>query len=296
MPSARPASRTAPRPALISAAGAVVLRPGRDVLLVHRPKYDDWSFPKGKLERGEHVTAAAVREVQEETGLRVRLGRPLASQTYPTSKGRKTVRYWVARTVDTDDVSGYAANAEIDEVAWLPVDKAARLLTYPHDRDTLAEALEYPKRTEALIVLRHANSRARSSWHGEDPLRPLLMTGHRQSERLAPVLAAYDVRRVMTSSSTRCVDTVAPYASTAGIEMELLDRLSEESSRPRKVRKLVTAAVDVLEEFGPTVVCSHRPVLPEVFEALGLEDPGLEKGELLVVHLRRGEIVAVERH
>ena len=280
----------------IQAAGAVVLRRGLDVLLVHRPKYDDWSFPKGKLERGEHVTAAAVREVQEETGLRVRLGRPLSGQGYATAKGRKSVHYWVARAVDDDDVSSYPANGEIDDVVWVPVDKAARILTYLHDRRTLAEALERPKRTRTLIVLRHAESRARRTWRQDDQLRPLLMAGHRQSERISHVLAAYDVRRVMTSPSVRCVDTVAPYCRTTGTEAELVDLLSEEEVRPRRLRKLVRATMETLDASGPTVLCTHRPVLPEVFDAIGLEDPGLEKGELLVVHLRRDKVVSVERH
>ena len=283
-------------PREIVAAGAVVLRPGRQVLLVHRPKYDDWSFPKGKLDRGEHITAAAVREVVEETGLRVRLGRPLADQHYPTSKGRKRVHYWTARVVDGDDVSRYVPNAEIDDVEWVPVEKAARLLTYPHDRDTLAEALEHPKRTRTLVVLRHAEARARGTWRAADRLRPLLATGHRQAERLAPVLDAYGVRRVVTSGSTRCADTVAPYCRLTGIEPELVDRLSEEDARPRRVRALVRDIVATLGDSGPTVVCSHRPVLPAIFEALGLKDPGLEKGEMLVAHLRQDRVVAVERH
>src|SRR3954453_16132557 len=120
MASARPASsdRSVDR-RRITAAGAVVLRSGRQVLLVHRPKYDDWSFPKGKLERGEHVTAAAVREVLEETGLRVRLGRPLPNQTCPPTKGRKPLPYRIARGAGDGDVSGYLANDEIDEVAWI---------------------------------------------------------------------------------------------------------------------------------------------------------------------------------
>jgi 8-oxo-dGTP pyrophosphatase MutT (NUDIX family)/phosphohistidine phosphatase SixA len=283
-------------PRKITSAGAVVLRPGAEVLLVHRPKYDDWSFPKGKLDRGEHATAAAVREVAEETGLRVRLGRPLRSQSYWTGKAEKIVHYWAARAVDADDVSGYVANDEIDEVAWVPAAKAVRLLTYPHDRETLAEALEHPKRTRTIVVLRHAESRARQSWHGADRLRPLVVAGQRQSERLVPVLAAYDVRRVITSSSTRCVESVAPYCRAAGIEPELHDLLSEEDGKPGKLRKLVRAAVETLKRSGPTLLCSHRPVLPVVFEALGLEDPELEKGELLVVHLRRGRVVATERH
>jgi 8-oxo-dGTP diphosphatase len=122
------------------------------------------------------------------------------------------------------------------------------------------------------------------------------MTGHRQSERLTHVLAAYDVRRVMTSSSVRCADTVAPYCRTTGAEPELLDLLSEEDVHRRKLRKLVRAAVEVVGETGPTVICTHRPVLPDVFEALGLEDPGLEKAEMVVVHLRHGQVVSVERH
>ncbi|GAB7002772.1 NUDIX hydrolase [Nocardioides sp. AN3] len=280
----------------ILAAGAVVLRPGRDVLLVHRPKYDDWSFPKGKLDPDEQVTAAAVREVHEETGLRVRLGRPLRQQHYPTTKGRKTVHYWLARVVGSDDVSGYVANGEIDEVAWVPVDKAAQLLTYPHDRDTLAEALERPKRTQTVIVLRHAESYPRGAWRGDDQCRPLVEAGRRQAERLVPVLEAYDVRRVMASSSTRCADTVAPFCRATGTEPELLDVLTEEGARPRKVRKVVRDAVAALAEVGPTLVCSHRPVLPAIFRALGVDDPGLAKGEMLVVHLRHGRVVALERH
>jgi 8-oxo-dGTP pyrophosphatase MutT (NUDIX family)/phosphohistidine phosphatase SixA len=296
MASARPASsdRSVGRRRL-TAAGAVVLRRGRQVLLVHRPKYDDWSFPKGKLDRGEHVTAAAVREVEEETGLRVRLGRPLRSQTYPTSKGRKTVHYWIARTTAGDDVSGYVANDEIDEVAWVPIEKAAKLLSYRRDRRVLAQALENRKRTRTLIVLRHANARSRRRWHRDDRLRPLLAAGHRQAEQLSHVLAAYGVRRVVTSSSIRCVETVVPYCQATGLQPELVDVLSEEDARPRKVRKLVAAAVDLLQESGPTVLCTHRPVLPAVFGALGTDDPGLEKGELLVAHLRHGRVVAVER-
>src|SRR6476469_10432788 len=140
----------------VLAAGAVVFRPGREVLLVHRPRYDDWSFPKGKLDPGEHPTTAAVREVAEETGLHVRLGPPLASQRYANGGGRiKAVFYWTGRVVGDDDVSGYAVNAEIDEVAWLDVEEAFEQLTYPHDRDTLREALAVRRKTHALVVLRH---------------------------------------------------------------------------------------------------------------------------------------------
>jgi 8-oxo-(d)GTP phosphatase len=291
-----PADPADPEARDIVAAGAVVLRPGRDVLLVHRPKYDDWSFPKGKRDRGEHLTATAVREVEEETGLRVRLGRPLARQRYRTTKGMKQAHYWLARVTGADDVTGWVANDEIDEVAWVPVDKAARLLSYRRDRDTLAEALEEPRRTTTLLVVRHALARARRGWYGDDRGRPLVVAGRQQADRLVPVLGAYGVRRVVTSSSTRCVETVAPYCLAAGVDPELLDLLSEEGVRPRRLRREVRAAVATLADSGPTALCSHRPVLPEIFAALGVDDPDLEKADLLVVHLRKGRVVAVEQH
>ncbi len=111
----------------VRAAGAVVTRKGGDVLLVHRPKYDDWSFPKGKLDPGEHVVTAAVREVAEETGLDVRLGPALGRQRYRMSNGRwKTVDYWTARVVGSDDVGHYRPNDEIDAVEWVPWKEAER--------------------------------------------------------------------------------------------------------------------------------------------------------------------------
>src|SRR4051794_17513614 len=146
---------------LIVAAGAVVLRKGPEVLLVHRPKYDDWSMPKGKVDPGEHVTATAVREVAEETGLRVRLGPPLRSQQYDVRNGStrtKIVQYWVGRPVAEDDVSAYAPNEEIDQVVWVPIDKARDLLSYERDVATLTEAVPFQKKTHPLIVLRHGKA------------------------------------------------------------------------------------------------------------------------------------------
>ena len=164
----------------VVAAGAVVIRKARsgrgkrhEVLLVHRPRYDDWSFPKGKLDRGEHVTACAVREVEEETGLRIRLGPPLPDQQYPVAAGLKTVHYWVARVVGDDDVRRYVPNAEIDRVAWVPWDKVPGRLTYEHDRETLAAARPLRRRTKALVVLRHAEASPRKAWRGDDRRRPL---------------------------------------------------------------------------------------------------------------------------
>jgi 8-oxo-dGTP pyrophosphatase MutT (NUDIX family)/phosphohistidine phosphatase SixA len=284
----------------VVSAGAVVFGPGGTVLLVHRPKYDDWSFPKGKLDRGEHATVAAVREVEEETGLRVRLGVPLADQRYPIRAGTKQVHYWIGRVVGDGDVSGYEPNAEIDEVGWFPIDKARRRLTYEFDTDTLTEALGHHRKTRTLIVLRHSAARSRKAWRSDDRDRPLLATGRVHAARLGPVLAAYDVRRLVTSSSLRCVQTLAPYAGARDQKLRPEPLLSEEEASPRGVQKLVSRLVDGLGKrkasAGGAVLCTHRPVLPWVFDALGIDDPGLATGEMVVLHLRKGRVRASERH
>src|SRR3954467_4740099 len=145
-------------PADVVAAGAGVTRKGpegREVLLVHRPKYDDWSFPKGKQDPGEHVTATAVREVLEETGVEIRLGRPLLPQLYAVSGGRaKKVHYWVGHVVGDDDVSSYQINEEVDELAWFELGAAKERLTYLDDIDLLEQYRPARKKTAALIVVR----------------------------------------------------------------------------------------------------------------------------------------------
>jgi 8-oxo-dGTP diphosphatase len=276
----------------VRAAGAVVTRKGGDVLLVHRPKYDDWSFPKGKLDPGEHVVTASVREVAEETGLDVRLGPALGRQRYLQSNGRwKTVDYWTARVLGSDDVSRYRPNDEIDAVEWVPWKDAVGRLTYPYDRDTLAEARPLRRRTRALVVLRHAEARSRRAWRKDARIRPLLRAGEARAERLVPLLAAFDVTSAHTSSSTRCVQTVTPYVDVTGWPVKLHDVLSEEDSTVDGVVDLVDALMDSGESV---VLCTHRPVLPTVFDALGVPDVRLEPGEMLVVHHRKGRVVASE--
>jgi 8-oxo-dGTP pyrophosphatase MutT (NUDIX family) len=280
----------------IIAAGAVVSRKGPEVLLVHRPKYDDWSFPKGKLEPGEHSTVAAVREVAEETGLDIRLGPALSPQSYEVANGTrstKVVYYWAGRVVGDDDVSTYAVNDEIDAVRWMPLDEARDLLSYDYDRDTLDEFEAVRKKTYPLVVLRHAKALPRKSWDADDRERPLSDLGEEQSEHLVPLLGAYGVQRAVSSSSRRCWTTLAPYGDTADLDLEIADGLSQEDATPTSVAEHVHRLLGGKE---PAVLCTHRPVLPWVFEALGLEERKLEPGGMLVVHHRRGRVVATEQH
>ncbi len=279
----------------VVAAGAVVFRPGREVLLVHRPRYDDWSFPKGKLDPGEAAPVAAVREIDEETGVHVRLGPPLTGQRYPMADGRcKDVHYWVGWPVGDDDVSGYAVNEEIDEVAWVPYDAALEKLTYDRDRDTLREARGLRKKTHALVVLRHAKARSRKGWTSKpDEQRPLVSLGHDQAQRLVALLAVFDTPRILSSSSERCVQTLQPYADATEWDLERRRALSEEGATDRKVTK---AVAELLEGTDGAVVCTHRPVLPLVCAALGVPETTLDPAGILVVHHRKGTVVATEVH
>ena len=282
----------------VLAAGAVVWRAGDhgvDVLLVHRPKYDDWSVPKGKLDPGEHVTVAAVREVGEETGLAVRLGPPLQRQEYQTAPDTtKRVYYWAARVVGDDRaVDDYEPNTEIDGVTWLRLDEAQERLTYPRDADILVEFGVSAYRSEPLIVLRHTRALPRGSWSGADRERGLSEEGGQQARALVPLLQAYGVRRVLSSDALRCTASVQPFADSAGLPVEVDHRLSEEGLREVSAAGRMDG---LLRSDEPTLVCSHRPVLPSLFDALGVQDPKLAPGAFVVVHREDGQVRATEHH
>jgi 8-oxo-dGTP pyrophosphatase MutT (NUDIX family)/phosphohistidine phosphatase SixA len=280
----------------VTAAGAVVVRKanGREVLLVHRPKYDDWAWPKGKSDPGEHVTTTACREVLEETGVEIRLTRPLTPQLYAVSGGRaKTVHYWLGRVVGDADVSTYQVNAEIDQVAWFGLDKARARLTYADDVELLEEVERNLKRTTTLVVLRHARATKRATWKGPDDERPLTTVGRAQARSLIPVLSAYGISRVVSSDSLRCLRTVAPYAKDHVLGIDAVPGVNEEDSTPVTVASVVES---LLADTENAVLCSHRPVLPQIFAALGISEEPLAPGEMVVVHHRKGKVVATERY
>ncbi|MGN0064477.1 MAG: NUDIX domain-containing protein [Nocardioides sp.] len=284
----------------VLAAGAVVVRAkGTQVLLVHRPKYDDWSFPKGKLDPGEHVTTAAVREVLEEAGVEVRLGRPLPQQRYGLGNGRqKVVHYWVGHPLSGHDEVDFVPNAEVDEVRWLGWDEAEALLSYRRDRTILAAARPVARRTHPVVVLRHGKAmprgeadRADERRGGGDRARGLHATGHQQAADLVALLLAHGVRAVHTSTSTRCLDTVLPYARRAGLDVHGHECLTEEGHDDEGIRDLLAS---LAAGRDPVVVCSHRPVLPSLLEALGTQPVKLAPGELVVAQVRKGVVVSTQ--
>jgi 8-oxo-dGTP diphosphatase len=283
------------RGADVVAAGAVITRRGgREVLLVHRPKYDDWSFPKGKQDPGEHVLATATREIWEETGLVVQLGRPLPPQFYEVSVDRsKVVNYWVARVHDAGDQPPFVPNSEVDEIRWFPVASAAHQLSYLDDVEVLDAFRSQPKRTAALVIVRHAAAQRRTAWSAPDPERPLSRLGRAEATGLVPLLEAYGVTEVHSSTSVRCAQTVAPYADHVGTKVVEHPELSEELAD----REQIVALVDgLLASRESSVLCSHRPVLPALFEHLGVPEEPLATSEFVVCHHRKGQILAVERH
>ncbi len=290
-------------PRVIHAAGGVVWRTSApkqptdtkdriEVLLVHRPGYKDWTFPKGKPDKGESLPVTAVREIAEETGDTVRLGHPLPETMYRVKGGMKRVSYWVARPVGKP--KEFKPNGEIDQVRWVRVKEARKLLTYDHDRILLKAftALRDAKahRTRTVIVLRHAQARTRNGWKADDLERPLTKPGESQAKKLAPLLRAYGVKGIITSPAIRCAQTVDIYARSVKALMEVDDRLAEETKPKRVERSIAT----VLERKGPIVICSHRPTLPWIFAGLKIEARDLAEGEGVVVHHRRGRVVAVE--
>ncbi|MEV4528253.1 NUDIX hydrolase [Streptosporangium sp. NPDC049304] len=282
---------------MIHAAGAVIWRGSPDapeVALVHRPKYDDWSFPKGKLKRGEHPVAGALREVAEETGLTVEFGRSLPSSHYFKGGRPKRVDYWLARMVSE---GGRTDTREVDGVAWLPVEEAARRLTYEWDAGllrALGEA-QAPLATTPLVLVRHALAGNRQDWKGDDDDRPLDGRGRGQSEVLASVLGAFRPAELVSSPSRRCVQTLEPYAERAGLPIRLESVLSENGYDCRASLRLATEA---MASNRPVALCSHGKVLPELIAGLDERAGGtrLAKGAFMVLHHTGGDVVAVDAY
>ena len=298
----------------IVAAGAVVTREGlngTEYLLVHRDYREDWTFPKGKVESGEHVAGAAVREVREETGFAIELGMPLPTQTYKIEERLKDSHYWSARLLS----GTFLPNDEVDEIAWLTFEEAAKRLTYEHDVDVLRAAAVAVK-TTPMIVLRHTQAMKRADWAADDEnlnepdaFRPLTSVGRIQATMLVSALAAYGISELYSSGSVRCRDTLGPYASSRSLSITLEPSLSEEEhvKFPDNARARAGELAGIQNAF---VLCTHRPVLPTVMEVLANKfevdteakkafDPALTPGSMVVYHRDSSDlskIVSYERH
>ena len=233
----------------------------------------------------------------------VALGRPLPTLHYLVEGEPKQVRYWAART-DRED-GHFVPSAEVDELAWLPYDEAREKLSYAHDARLLGELADGPAETVPLVLLRHGKAVKRAAWAGTVDHAPSLESrGIGQARRLVPMLGAFGIDTVISSDATRCRDTVLPYARSQDIEVTDEHVLSEEGHReePHGIRRL---AREALCDPAALLLCSHRPVLPDLLGELlhdwkGRQPSPLAPGAFLVLHRdlsgRQPAVVAVERH
>jgi 8-oxo-(d)GTP phosphatase len=291
----------------ILAAGAVLWRQsgrGIEVALIHRPRYDDWSFPKGKRKPGEHLLETAVREVTEETGLRPVLGRPLPTARYESAGRPKRVDYWAARPAPGGSGS-FRPGDEVNDLEWLPLPAARARLSYPRDVAMLDEFAAAPADTVAFAFLRHASAGSKDDWPGDDLDRPLDLDGAADAARVARLLYCFGPRRVISSAAERCVATVRPYAALAGtpVTIEPAFTIGRAGPEPGTAAAASAAVAAIIAARMSALICAHRENLPVLAEvacaALGAPPPGrspLPRAGFWVLHAAHGLLAAAEQH
>jgi 8-oxo-(d)GTP phosphatase len=237
-----------------------------ELAVIHRGRYDDWSLPKGKLERGEHEMAAAVREVREETGATAIPQVRLPSIRYLTGEPdtEKSVDFWSMQEISS---AAFVTNDEVDELRWLSIHEATELLTYAHDRGVVAAYAELPAVTGMVVLVRHADAGSRSEWAadpntGHDDDRPLDEIGRKQVAALTPLLSLFKPARIYSAPLVRCIDTVAEIGLPVRTDTVFAeDTEASPSAVADRLRALVV-------ESGRIVVASQGGVIPETVAEL----------------------------
>ncbi|MGV0813982.1 NUDIX hydrolase [Mycolicibacterium boenickei] len=288
---------------LVPAAGAVLWRRSADatgaavteVAVIHRPRYDDWSLPKGKLDVGETEPVAAVREVHEETGYTAQLGRRLGSISYDIPQGTKRVWYWAARATGGD----FTPNDEVDKLIWLPVNAAADQVAYPHDRKVLRRFRKYPPDTKTLILVRHGTAGRRSRFKGDDRERPLDKTGRAQAEAMVGQLLAFGATTLYAADRLRCHQTLEPLGQELGIDIHNEPALTEEAyAHDHKAAR--NRLLDIAVRAGTPVVCSQGKVIPGLIswwcdrDRVRPSTTGNRKGSAWVLSMVDGRLIAAD--
>ncbi|MDP7702986.1 NUDIX hydrolase [Mycobacterium sp. TY815] len=294
--------RRRPGNRVVYAAGAVLWRPVKsnpaksvEIAVIHRPRYDDWSLPKGKVDPGETAAVAAVREVLEETGHHSHLGRCLTTITYPIDQGVKRVHYWAARSTG----GRFAPGHEVDELIWLPVADAMKKLDYAPDRKVLRRFVKQPPDTKTVLVVRHGTAGSKSRYRGDDTKRPLDKKGRAQAEALVGQLMAFGADRVYAADRVRCHQTVEPLAAELGVEIHNEPHLTEEAYA-RNAKRGRQRVLQIAQRAGTPVICTQGKVIPDLI-AWWCERDGVRpdksrnlKGSTWVLSLSDGRLIAAD--
>ena len=239
--------------------------------MIHRPRYDDWSFPKGKLSPGEDEIEGAVREVLEETGFRVRVGRPLGEVRYMKSSGDserpKVVRYWAMEA----EGGSFSPTREVDRLEWVTVDEAREMLTQQHDKKLLEKFVRGPALSGSVLLVRHGRAGDSSAWEGDDRKRPLDDVGWMQAEGLVRLLSRFDVEEIISADVDRCVQTVEPLGEALGLAIRQEDLFSQ-AGYPAHEDEAIHLIRKLGESLSSTVVCSQGEVIPDLLERFAALD------------------------
>lgn len=278
----------------VRAAGGVVwqLRRGKvEVAVIHRPSYDDWSLPKGKLDAGETELLAAVREVGEELGSHVAVSRRIGEVRYDVAGGRKHVAYWAMRHLGGD----FVPTAEVDAVHWLRPKAARDELSYDFDRRILADFIAVPIPDSMILLVRHAKAGKRNEWRGSDRDRPLEPAGEAQAARLCALLSLFRPDRVISADLARCVETVRPLADGLGQPVQV-DPVFGDDSYHRSPGTTEDAVLALGKPGKVSVVCSQGDAIPGLVDRLGrgVRDSETRKGTFWALAVVDGTVVSTD--
>ena len=285
---------------IVLAAGGVLWRPGHresaeEVAVIHRPRYDDWSLPKGKVDPGETEPVTAVREVFEETGHHVQLGRRIATVSYPIEPRTKKVQYWSARSIG----GSFAPNNEVDDLVWLPAAAAIKKVSYPYDRKILRRWAKQSPDAQSVLIVRHGTAGSKSRFSGDDKLRPLDKKGRAQAEALVAQLSTFGPNDIYSADRVRCHQTVEPLAEELGVTINNEPSLTEEAyaDNPKRGRRRI---LHIAESHRTPVICTQGKVIPDLI-AWWCERDGVRpdksrnrKGSTWVLSLADGRLIAAD--
>lgn len=286
---------------MIRAAGALLWRETAErtieIALIHRPKYDDWTLPKGKIEAGETALQCAYRELIEETGITASFTRQLGNVEYEESGQRKRVIFWAAQCAL--EASQFIANEEVDQLIWLTPEHARSKATHESDQEMIDNFQSQSPRTDTLIILRHTKALERGDWDEEDSQRTLDELGFDQAQLLIKHLEPFAIEEIYTSNFTRCVQTVTPLAHSRGLSVTQVPSLNEYVFNEDPLRS-ISFANALKQDEKNILICSHNPVIPTMLRGIlntKLKNKDLiklEPGDAWIVHRVQGEIVGLD--